>query len=404
MTNTQLTERSTSRGDQATPHADTPAHSNRRPDLDWLRVLAVLLLVPVHGANIFNQDPVIVAYVKDTSQLDPLIQMKDLFFSRWRLETLFLIAGGVSWYALAKRSGGQYLLERGKRLLVPFLVSVVVLFPLMVNAHWLGRPGAPTLQAIYTRFFLEEPTDLTGMDGHFTPSHLWFILFLFAFSLVGVPLFLLLRRPPAQRAVDWSLRWPLTIYLFVIPLTLIRQANLLGLDDKDPLYFFLIFAFGYATISQPRFQTAVDRYLPLSLAIALVVTVVSVLFFPRHPAPGTTDELAVLWLFRISQWTWVLAALGAAHRWLNHDGPVLRYSSQAVYPFYILHLPLATLIAYFVVRTEFAPGVKYTIIVLGAIGLSLVLYEVVVKRVNVLRVCFGLNALKPQVRADRSHE
>jgi glucans biosynthesis protein C len=119
MTNTQLTERSTSRGDQATPHADTPAHSNRRPDLDWLRVLAVLLLVPVHGANIFNQDPVIVAYVKDTSQLDPLIQMKDLFFSRWRLETLFLIAGGVSWYALAKRSGGQYLLERGKRLLVP---------------------------------------------------------------------------------------------------------------------------------------------------------------------------------------------------------------------------------------------------------------------------------------------
>ena len=395
MTGTQFAVRSSNRGDHVSPHSDTRAHSHRRPDLDWVRVLAVLLLVPVHCANIFNQDPVIVAYVKDASQLDFLIALKDLFFSRWRLETLFLIAGGVSWYALVKRSSGQYVLERGKRLLVPFIFSLVVIFPLMVNARWLGRPGAPTFEEMYTRFFLEEPTDLTGMDGHFTPSHLWFILFLFLFSLVGVPLFQLLRRPSAQRAVDWALKWPLSIYLFVIPLTLVRQANLLGLDDKDPLYFFLIFAFGYATISRPRFQTAVDRFLPLSVAIALAVTVISVLYFPRHPAPGTTDELAVLWLFRISQWTWVLAALGAGHRWLNQDGPVLRYASQAVYPFYILHLPLATLIAYFVVQTSLPPGIKYTIIVLAAIGLSLALYEGVVKRVNVLRVCFGLKAKKP---------
>jgi peptidoglycan/LPS O-acetylase OafA/YrhL len=26
----------------------------RRPDIDWLRVLAVLLLVPYHAARIFN--------------------------------------------------------------------------------------------------------------------------------------------------------------------------------------------------------------------------------------------------------------------------------------------------------------------------------------------------------------
>jgi hypothetical protein len=400
MTDTRLAVRTSSRGDHAIPHDDTHGHSNRRPDLDWLRVLAVLLLVPVHAANIFNQDPVIVAYVKDISQLEPLIQLKDLFFSRWRLETLFLIAGGVSWYALAKRSSGQYVLERGKRLLVPLIFSVVVIFPLMVNARWLGQPGAPTLEGMYTRFFLEEPTDLTGMDGHFTPSHLWFILYLFLMSVVGVPLFQLLRRSSAQRAVDGALKWPLSIYLFVIPLTLVRQANLFGLDDKDPLYFFLIFAFGYATISQPRFQAAVDRYLPLSVATALTVTVVSVLFFPRHPAPGTTDELAVLWLFRISQWTWVLAALGAGHRWLNRDGPVLRYASQAIYPFYILHLPLATLIAYFIVQTSLAPSIKYTTIVLGAIALSLALYEYAVKRVNVLRVCFGLKAKQPGERAE----
>lgn len=155
---------------------------------------------------------------------------------------------------------------------------------------------------------------------------------------------------------------PVAVYLFVVPLTLVRQADFFGLADKDPLYFFLIFVFGYAIISQPRFQATVDRYLLLSVAIAVAVTVISVLFFPRHPMPGTTDELAVLWLFRISQWTWVLAAVGAGHRWLNRDSPLLRYASQAVYPFYILHLPLATLIAYFVVQTPLDPNLKYTIV------------------------------------------
>lgn len=397
MTDTQLAVRPSNRAEHPGP-VEASTRSHRRPDLDWVRVLAVLLLVPVHCANIFNQDPVIVAYVKDTAELELLIQLKDLFFSRWRLETLFLIAGGVSWYALAKRSSSQYVRERATRLLLPLVFSVVVIFPVMVNAGRLGQPGAPSLAEMYSRFFLQAPTDLTGMDGHFTPSHLWFILFLFLFSLVGVPLFQLLRKPWAQQAVAWSLNWPWTIYLFVIPLTLIRQANLVGLDDKDPLYYFLIFAFGYATINQPRFQEAVDRYLPLSVAIAVAVTVISVLYFPRHPAPGTTDELAVLWLFRISQWTWVLAALGAAHRWLNRDGPVLRYASQAVYPFYILHLPLATLTAYFVVQTSLPPGLKYTIIVLAAIALSLALYEGLVKRVDVLRVSFGLRVRKPLAR------
>ncbi|MEN6452701.1 MAG: hypothetical protein ABFD10_00470 [Prolixibacteraceae bacterium] len=37
----------------------------RRVDLDWLRVLAVLLLVPFHSALIFISDPNVIMYVKD---------------------------------------------------------------------------------------------------------------------------------------------------------------------------------------------------------------------------------------------------------------------------------------------------------------------------------------------------
>ncbi len=372
---------------------------SRRPDLDWVRVLCVLLLVPVHSANIFNPDPVIVAYVKDSAQIDFLVQLKDLFFSRWRLETLFLIAGAVSWHALARRSSWQYLSERFTRLMIPFLLSLLVLLPLMVNVRWIGDPNAPSIPDMYARFFTQKATDLTGMDGHFTPSHLWFVLYLFLFSLVGLPLFQLLRRPPCQRVLAWLTSWSGTIYLFVVPLTLGRAANLFGLGDKDPLYYFLIFVFGYAVISQPRFQETTDRYLPLSVALAVAATLTPLVLFPGHPVPGTTAELSSLWLFRLSQWTWVLAALGAGHRWLNNNSPLLRYASEAIYPVYILHLPVATLVAYYVIQLDVSPAAKYTLIVLAAIGLTFAIYELAVKRVNVLRFCFGMKRLKGAAQA-----
>ncbi len=364
-------------------------HQPRRSDLDWVRVLAVLLLVPLHVGNMFNLDPVIVAYVKDTQQIDFLVALKD-FLSRWRLETLFFVSGAVSWYVLGRRSGAQYLRERTRRLLVPFAFSLIVLIPLTVNARWIGQPGGPSLQEVYGRFFGSPPTDLTGMDGHFTPSHLWFVLYLFLFSLLGLPVLRLLRRPLPQRVLAALFDSPGAIYLFVLPLTLGRLANLFGLGDKDPLYYFLVFAFGYAAVGQPRFQETVDRYLPLSVTLALAATLAGPLLLRGPLEPWSAAWFANLVVFRVSQWTWVLAVLGAGHRWLGHDGRVLRYANEAVYPFYILHLPLATLVGWWVIGLDLAAGDKYALIVLATLLLTVAAYDLLIKRVPVLRVCFGL--------------
>ncbi len=75
-----------------------PAGGVRRPDLDWLRVLGVLLLVPFHSALVFNLDPGSIVYVKDTVQSDFLVQMQ-AFISRWHMPLLFAIAGAATWFA-----------------------------------------------------------------------------------------------------------------------------------------------------------------------------------------------------------------------------------------------------------------------------------------------------------------
>lgn len=50
--------------------------------------------------------------------------------------------------------------------------------------------------------------------------------------------------------------------------------------------------------------------------------------------------------------------------------PVVADAATA-HAFYILHLPMATLIAFFVVQTSLHPALKYTIIVVLAVGLTL---------------------------------
>lgn len=378
----------------AGPTAADAGASGRRPDLDWLRVLAVLLLVPFHAALIFLPDPALVAYVKDSQPSAALTPLVD-FLSRWQLEVLFFIAGAASWHALAKRSAATYLLERLRRLLIPFLVGLLTLVPLMVNIRWLGQPGAPSLGQIYARF-IARGSDLTGMSGGFTPAHLWFLLYLFVFSLAGLPLFLLLRRPAVQRGLAWLAAAPpapALLYLWVAPLALARLADLAGLGDKDPLYYFLVVLAGYAIVGQPRLQEAIDRGLWGSLALALAATLA-----PRAPQvarllaqPGA--ELAAPLLFKLSQWAWLLAILGAGHRWLSHAGGALPYLSEAAMPFYLLHLPVLTLVALFVTRMGAAALAEYAVVVVVSSLITLALYELVVRRVGLLRLCFGMRPL-----------
>lgn len=90
----------------------------RRYDLDWLRIAAVLLLIPFHTARVFN--PPEQFYAKNDVLSDAL-QRFIVFVGPWHMSLLFFLAGAASWFALGFRSGGRY---AGERLVVPFLFGL----------------------------------------------------------------------------------------------------------------------------------------------------------------------------------------------------------------------------------------------------------------------------------------
>lgn len=101
--------------------------SNRHYDIDWLRVIAVFLLIPFHTARIFDiWEPF---YAKSAAMSAALSYGVIWFLGQWHMPILFLLAGMSTWFALGFRTGGQYARERFTRLLVPFLAGLLIVVP-----------------------------------------------------------------------------------------------------------------------------------------------------------------------------------------------------------------------------------------------------------------------------------
>ena len=163
--------------------------SERRHDLDWLRVLGVLLLIPFHVALIFVLQPYTIMYIRDVVN-SPALTVTTGFIHMWHMPMLFMVSGAATYFALGFRSAGQYIRERFLRLFIPLAFGLLTFIPFTI---YIQHSQVLSLQEGYLGFFHIDFEHLDGMNGSFTPAHLWFILYLFVFSLVGLPIFIWLR-------------------------------------------------------------------------------------------------------------------------------------------------------------------------------------------------------------------
>ncbi len=360
----------------------------RRKEIDWLRVLAVLLLIPFHAAIIFILDPEAIMYVKDTAGSDFLNRAVS-FVHLFHMPLLFALAGASTCLALQKRTGRQYLVERVKRLLVPVIFGCLALIPPMTYLTRLSLSNRVSYWEHYKGFLQIDFADLSGYSGTFTPGHLWFILFLFVFSIAGLPLFLSMqseRNRDFIKAVSRFFKHRFTLSLFVIPLSLAAIFSMLG--DKNPFVYFLFFFLGFLLMTDESYLKTADRDLPYLLILLLAFEVI------RQTIGHAYSEWSLLWvlyglMINLSRLLWVLVLIGLGKRFLNRGGRALRYLSEAAYPFYILHMPLTTLAGYYVIRLDSSVALKYSLTIFLAMLATFLCYGIV-RRIRILRFLFGM--------------
>lgn len=386
-----------------------PPSGQRRYELDWLRALAVFGLIPFHAAIVFttgSRD-----YIK-SGQTSALMDMFASFITFWGIPLLFVIGGAAARFALRARSPRKYVRERLLRLGLPFIVGVLAIVPIQVYVGTLRGPSAPlSYPDFYIRYLSQWVNVLHGAfptNGADWVGHLWFIPPLLLFSLLALPFSRLLRNAWCarlfERAVSAASGWRI---LFVFGMPLAAGEYLLRAGVSRPLsldfqfsdnwagfvFYLIFFLYGYIIYADERLVRDVRRFGAAALALAVVSWIALQVVVQTHRAPAY-DYSPVYGLFMLLRsyvsWFWVMAILGLGMRYLNHPGRLLAYVNEAAYPVYVLHMPVLTIVAFYIVGWQANLLGEFLALVVITLVVTVVLYDLLIRRIGVLRFLFGL--------------
>lgn len=307
----------------------------RKHYIDNLRWITLILLIPYHAAMAWNiwGEPNYIFF-----EGNKIISSTVVFLSPYFMPVMFLIAGISARLSLQKRTVRQYISERFKKLLIPFVFGTVFIMPLMTyiaDKFNYGYQG--DLFGHYAVFFTRF-TDLTGADGGFSVGHFWFILYLFIISLIAAGIILLQKKILPEKNIGRSL---LLLCLWGLPLPLF--SGLLSIGGKSLAEYAYIFLAGYYIFSNDHVIIKAEKYKWIFLCIGLAAAVFNVYMFIWSDTPNALLNTIAKY---ISEWFMLNSLLGIGKRYLNFSGKVSKYMSKRSYTFYIFHFIWVVLFQY----------------------------------------------------------
>jgi glucan biosynthesis protein C len=329
--------------------------------------------------------------------LDRLI----IWLHQWRLPLLFFVSGvGVN-YSLKSRSVGAFFGERVIRLFIPLLFAMFFLTPIQVFYEWF-QEGRITMS--YWEFYPSVFEMVPYPDGTLTWSHMWFVVYLFVFTILLLPVFAVFKIKAVRDLkvrIHSIFKFPIThlflimpfvYYYFTLYLRWPEQGSLLDdwfVFNSSITFYFLGFFLG----DIPTFWETCERHRKLFLIIAVTCALILyVKFYWAVKLPKEQDlDLYIYGVVDSLQiWSIILASIGFARKYLNFSNRYLSYLTSAVYPFYILHQTIIVATGYYVTQWSLPISVKLVFLILICFGLIFGIYHFLVRPFIVPRILFGL--------------
>jgi len=368
--------------------SDTPT---RRPDLDALRVGCILLLHLYHSARMFNvDDPWHVKAPQLLPALNPPMEVLHLV----RMPLLMLIAGMATAFALRRRSVGAFAWDRVKRLLLPLVFGMLVIVPPQI---WVERVWTGTFTGGFAAFWPSVLQVVPYPKGSLSWHHLWFVAYLFAFSLAALPLFGGSRTRFGSRllaGLEAFLARGANLWWLALPIMggrfLLRnhpETHDLLHDPKNLVFYGGLFLAGHLIARLPRLgeRLVALRHWHLGLALGLLAALL-----PRGEFPFPFEHLAVY----AFSWSAMCAALGYGRVLVTRSTPCLQHAQALAYPFYILHQSVIVVMGWWMLRLHLAPWTFFAVLTLASFLMTWALCEGVA-RVRWLRPCLGMGPRPP---------
>jgi len=377
----------------------TPSRADRRPDLDWLRVLAFGLLIAYHAGMAWS------GWNWHLTSIDSIDCLREgmRFVNRWRMPLLFVVSGAAIALALGARRPRTFALDRVRRLLVPLLFGMVVIVPPQIYLERLYRGQ-------FTGSFLEWlPQAFQGgayPAGNVSWHHLWFLAYVLVLTFAALPYFLWARseqgRATLEKAGHLAARFGLQ-WLMVLPLAasilwlapISYNTNGLVGDWHGLVYYGALLLYGAFLFGSPEVISALNRQRWLSFAAGVAAyATLYVLFVDGavRPVIAVADRPAYALVSALNTMAWLFAIVGFANRYLTKRPAFLSEATEAVYPFYILHQTVTVIAVYWLLQIGAPPVAGFILAVLATFMVTSAIYFGLVRPLWFLRPLFGLKA------------
>ncbi|MCE7055227.1 acyltransferase family protein [Algoriphagus sp. AGSA1] len=344
---------------------------SRRHDIDWLRVIAIGLLLIYHVAIGFQSWGRMIGFITSDEPWATLWWPMALL-NIWRIPLLFFVSGMGVYFAMQSRTWKQLIRERTRRILVPFVFGMFTIVP---------------LHLLIWRWYY-------GMELKYSwaPGHLWFLGNIFCYVVLLSPLFYLIRKNESGKFVTWMKHvlgkpWGLLIVLAA----LVAEAILI-----NPLPFelyamtwhgfvlgLLAFFFGFC------FVLSGDPFWKMIQTYRWIFPIVGVLLFAYRLIQYSSFPPS--YVLAIESYSWILTVFAFGSLYLKGSGKTLSYLSQAAYPIYILHMIFLYLGSTWVFPMAIPVQLQFVLVVLATFVGSFGTFELI-RRIPVIRPLFGLKS------------
>jgi hypothetical protein len=158
-----------------------------------------------------------------------------------------------------------------------------------------------------------------------------------------------------------------------------------------PVYAFL-FLYGFLLVSREQLEAQAEKSRWVSLGVGLLTLFGTLILWKSggDPAYGTMRYAIQNSLWALGSWSILVALFGLARRHLGFTNQFVRYSNEAVLPFYVLHQSVIIAVGFLVVQWPVADSLKF--VVIGVVSFTCILgfYEFVIRRNNLVRLLFGM--------------
>ena len=387
---------------------------SRRYDLDWLRVIALGLLIFYHIGMFYVTWNFHIKSTHSSSDFESAMKL----LNPWRLSLLFLISGMAARFAVDKSRLLPFVLRRSVRLLAPIIFGVLFIVP---PQSWLELIEKGETTSSYSNFYL----DYISASQQYsiilpTWNHLWYVVYILVYTIALIMLIVLFKLPliktVANRLIEQSTKLiakllskqslsvaillTLPVFIFYIHHFILRPSypstHALIDDWANHFLFFCLFFIGFLVAKSPLFWQTVDRAFKPSIIAAFFLASLACLVWYLESREVASNYLIVTEYIseRLRKtayaWAFIIAALAIAQRNLNKPNKLLSYMNQAIFSWYIIHQTLIILFGYYLTRQGLNMISELLLLITSTFIACYFLHEYVIRRNKYLRPLFGI--------------